>query len=99
MLNVDDYTKYTSNGYVYIFLQVGKIKVRAKWGFKVLRNHCQNSAFKMTNGIRKFRQGVDIFDKRILDSCMFISDSVSEYGLVYNNLFLAVQPAEYKPVS
>ena len=43
----------------------------------------------MTNGIRKVRKGVDIFDKRILDSCKFISDSASEYGLVYSNLFLA----------
>ena len=43
----------------------------------------------MTNGIRKVRKGVDIFDKRILDSWKFISDSVSEYDLVYNYLFLA----------
>ena len=45
-----------------------------------------------TNGIRKVREGVNIFDKRILDSFKFISDSASEYGLIYNNLFLA----EYK---
>ena len=39
--------------------------------------HCQNSAFIMTNGIKKkVRLGVDIFDKRILDSCKFISDIV-----------------------
>ena len=43
----------------------------------------------MINGIRKVRQGVDIFDKRILDSCKFILDSASEYGLIYSNLFLA----------
>jgi len=43
----------------------------------------------MTNGIRKVRQGVDIFDKRILDSCKFISESASEYGLVYSYLFLS----------
>ena len=30
---------------------------------------CQNSAIKMTNGIRKFRRGVDILDKRFLDFC------------------------------
>ena len=30
----------------------------------------------MTNGIRKVRLGVDIFDKRILDCCKFISDTV-----------------------
>jgi len=44
----------------------------------------------MTNGIRKVRKGVDIFEKRILDSCKFISDIASEYGLVYTYLFLAV---------
>ena len=43
----------------------------------------------MTNGIRKVRLGVEIFDKIILDFCKFISDSASEYGLVYNYLFLA----------
>ena len=67
-------------------LQVGIIKVIAKLGLKILRNHCQNFALIMTNGIRKIRQGVDIFDKRILDSCKFIMDSASEYGLVYWNL-------------
>ena len=60
---------------LYIFLQLGKIKVTAKWGLKIVRIHIQNSAIIMTNGIRKVRQGVDIFDKRILDSCKFISDS------------------------
>ena len=39
------------------------------WGY-----HCQNSALIMTKGIRKVRLGVDTFDKRILDSCKFISD-------------------------
>ena len=39
---------------------------------------------------KKVRKGVDIFDKRILDSCKFISNSASEYGLVYINLFFAV---------
>ena len=34
----------------------------------------QNSAIIMTNGIRNVRQGLDIFDKRILDFCRFISD-------------------------
>ena len=43
----------------------------------------------MKNGIRKVKKIVDIFDKRILDSCKFISDSASEYGLVYSYLFLA----------
>ena len=43
----------------------------------------------MTNGIRKVRLGADIFNKRILDSCKFILDSPSEYGLVSGNLFLA----------
>ena len=72
-----------------IFLQVGKIKVPAKRGLKILWIHCQNFLLKMTNGIRKVRLGVDIFDKRILDSCKFISYSASEYCLVYGNLFLA----------
>ena len=31
---------------------------------------------------------MDIFDKRILDSCKFILDSASEYCLVNSNLFL-----------
>ena len=63
---------------LYIFLQVGNIKVTAKRGLKILRIHCQNSALTMTNGIRKVRQGVEIFDKRNLDSCKFILDSTSE---------------------
>ena len=75
MLWIDDaafsssYCSYS----LYIFLQVGKIKVTAKRGLKILRIHCQNSALKMTNGIRKVRQRVDIFDKIILYSCKFIS--------------------------
>ena len=56
---------------LYIFLQVGKIKVA---GLEILRIQCRNSVMIITNGIRKVRQGVDIFDKRILDSCNFISD-------------------------
>ena len=71
--------------YLSIFIQVGKIKVTAK----ILRIYFQNSALIMTNGIRKVRKRVDIFDKRILDFCKFILDSASEYGLVYINLFLA----------
>jgi len=43
----------------------------------------------MTNGIIKVRKGVDIFDKRILDSCKFTLDSALDYGLVYSYLFLA----------
>ena len=50
----------------------------------------------MTNGIRKVRKGDNIFDKRILDSCKFISDSASEYSLV---LIFSLQPAEYNLVS
>ena len=34
----------------------------------------------MTNGIRKVRLGVDTFDKRILNSCKFISNTVSNEG-------------------
>ena len=72
----------------YVFLQVGKIKVTAKRGLKILWTHCQNSVLIMINRIRKVRLGVDIIDIRILDSCKFISDSASEYSLVYDNLFL-----------
>ena len=78
--------------FIFIFLQVGKIKATSKRGLKILRINCQNLTLIKTNGIRKVREGVNIFDKRILDSCKFISDSASEYGLIYNNLFLA----EYK---
>ena len=54
---------------------------------KILRIHCQNSAVIMTNGIRKVRQGLDIFNKRILNSCKFILVGTSEYGLVCSNFF------------
>jgi len=49
----------------------------------------------MSNGIRKVRLGVKFFDKRILDSCKFTSDTVLriQHSLVYSNLFLAA--AEY----
>ena len=43
----------------------------------------------MTNVIRTVRKGVDIFDKRILDSFKFISDIASEHSLVYSYLFPA----------
>ena len=58
--------------WLYVFLRVGKIKVTAKQGLKILRIF----VLIMTNGIRKVMQGVDIFDKRILDSCKFISDRI-----------------------
>ena len=79
MLWIDDAafsSSYCSYSF-YIFLQVGKIKVTAKRGLKILRIHCQNSALIMTNRIRKGRQGVEIFDKRNLDSCKLILDSTS----------------------
>ena len=61
-----------------IFLQVGQIKVTAKKaGFENSEDiNCQNFALKMTNGKRNVRLGVDIFDKRILDFCKFILDTV-----------------------
>ena len=71
----------------YIFLQ--KIKVIAKLGLTILWSHCQNSPILTTNGIRKVMQGVDNFNKRILNFCKFISDSASEYRLIHINLFLA----------
>ena len=36
---------------------------------EILTIHCQSSAIIMINGIRKVKQGVDIFDKRMLDYC------------------------------
>ena len=44
---------------LHIFLQAGKVKFTAKEGLEMFRIHCQNSVSKMTNGIRKIRQGVD----------------------------------------
>ena len=38
---------------LYIVLQVGKIKVIAKRGLKILRIHCQNSVIIMTNVISR----------------------------------------------
>ena len=62
-----------------------KKSLRAKRGLKLLWIHCQNSALIMTNGKRRlgYRSG---YYQKILDSCKFISDSASEYGLVYSNL-------------
>ena len=82
----------------YVFLQVGKIKVTAKRGLKLLWIHCQNSALIMTNGIRKVRLGVDIFDKRTLDFSKFISDTVLQNTALSTTIF-SLQPAEYKLVS
>ena len=52
------YTNFT------IFLQVGKIKgTSIQAGFENSEDkHCQISSLKMTNGIRKVRNGVDIID-------------------------------------
>ena len=89
MLWIDDapFSSSYCSYLLYIFLQVGKIKVTAKGVLKILRIHSQNFAIIMTNGIRKVRQGVDIFNKRNLDSCKFISDNTSEYRLIYSNFF------------
>ena len=73
MWNVDWWRSF----FLYIFLQVGKIKVTAKRGLKILWSFCQNSPSIMKNGIRKVRKGVNIFDKRIPESCKLISDSAS----------------------
>ena len=56
--------------FIIYFLQVGKVKVTAKWGLEILSIHCQNFAIIMTNGIRR----CGYIDKRILDSSKFISD-------------------------
>jgi len=41
----------------------------------------------MTNTIRKVRVGVDIFDKRILDSCKFILDLVLQNTASFTAIF------------
>ena len=47
-----------------------------KRGLKILRIYiCQNSALKMTNGIRKVRLGVDIFEKKFL---ILVSSSLTQ---------------------
>ena len=60
--------------------------------------NCQNSALKVTNGIRKVRLGMDIFDKRILDSCKFILDTVLQNTALSTAIF-SLQLAKYKLVS
>ena len=65
---------------LYIFSQVGKIKVTDKQGLKM----------------RKVRQGVDIFDKRILDSC---SSQTFLQNMASSTAIFSSQPAEYTPVS
>ena len=63
-----------SSGDIFIYsYRVEKLKVTALsrvwkfWGFQL-----SEFSLIMTNGIRKVRQGVDIFDKKILNSCTFI---------------------------
>ena len=51
-----------------------------KQGLEILGIHCQNSTIIMTNGIRKVSQGVDIFDKRILDSCKIHLGQILVHG-------------------
>ena len=58
---------------LYIFLQVGKIKVTAKQGLEMFRTHCQKYDIKMTNEMRKVRKGSYIFD--LLIFVRFISDT------------------------
>ena len=54
-----------------IRILTGWKKVPAEQGLKMFRIHCQNSAIIMRNIGSQVRQGVDIFDKRTLDSCKF----------------------------
>ena len=42
---------------------------------------------EMTNEIRKVRLGVVIFDKRILDSCKFISNTVLQNTALSTAIF------------
>ena len=85
--------------YSSIFLQVGKKSHCKKAGLENSEDiHCQSSIFKMTNGIRKVRLGVDIFNKRTLDFSKFISDTVLQNTALSTTIF-SLQPAEYKLVS
>ena len=55
----------------YVFLQVGKkIKSLLSRVWKFCGSISQNFAILITNEIRKVRQGVNIFDKRILEYCI-----------------------------
>ena len=70
-------------------LQVGKIKVTAKRGLKILWIHCQNSESIMTNEIKKIRLGVDQFDKRIKEFLILVSSSWT----VLQNTASSLQPS------
>ena len=50
----------------------------------------------MTKLDKKVRLGVDIFDKRILNSCKFISDTVLQNTASSTAIF-SLQPAKYIP--
>ena len=66
MLRNDDAAFFNYSSYLlYLFLQVRKKASALSGVCKFQGYHCQNSTLIMTNGIRKVKLGVDIFDKRI----------------------------------
>ena len=70
-----------------------KIHVTAKVRSELFRVQCQNSAIKMTNGIRKVRNGVNIFDERSLDSCKIHLRQILVYGMESNSYFRSCKSA------
>ena len=75
---------------LYVFLQVGKIKVTNKQALKILWIHCQNSALIMTNGIGKVRLEVDIIDKRILDSSWTVLQNTASSTANFSRSWLSI---------
>ena len=83
----------TSYTYFTIFLKVGKMKVTENSEDK----HCQISALKMTNGIRKVSKEVDIIPKKIL--ILVTSSQTVLQNRASSTAIIFLQPTEYKPVS
>ena len=67
-------------------------------GLKVLRISLSELHLNNDKWDKKVRLGVNIFDKRILESCKFISDTVLQNTALSTTIF-SLQPAEYKLVS
>ena len=63
----------------------------------ILRISLSEFRLNNDNGIRKVRLGMDIFDKRILNSCKFISDTVL-LNMALSTAIFSLQPTEYKPM-
>ena len=88
MLRNDDSAFSVYSSYLlYLFLQVGGEKSLHKAGFENSEEIVVRVPLLiMTNGIRKVRLGVDIFDKRILDSCKFILDTVLQNTALFKDI-------------